>query len=362
MNYRIATLMAQTDFTADAPKIVPINVVDPISRITVLVSPDNALAGAPCAGHPVRCIPKLEIIDGSDVLYSLTGAEGHAVDFYDNGKLAHGDLSYLMGVATRTPIQMNFGRYLWDTELAFDPKKFINPQIKFNVDFDAGGTKNSHVYVTIIAHIFDEKSVSPIGFLMNKEIKDYPLGKSAHEYTDLPVDYPYRKLFIRQQEYGVWPDWNLANIKLSEDQDKRIPVDHTATQIIESIMNRFPPVEGSMRVGMGVGTYQFMCVSTRSTRLVSTNWRTTALATDVGIYSVNGGRFDIIGTNSSNVMLLERGFCPHGVICIPFGLQNDMADWYDVTRLSSLKLDITAAAGADAADSAQIFLQQLRRY
>lgn len=362
MNYRTTTLMARTDFTGDANKIVDIDVVDPISQIIVVVEPDNGFGMMTSAGHPVRLIPKLSIVDGSDVLYSLTGAEAHAVDFYDNGKLALGDISYLINVHCRVPIQMNFGRYLYDPELAFDPKKFINPQLKFSLDFDAGGTKHGHVFVTVLAKIFDEKIISPIGFLMNKEIKDYVLGASGHEYTDLPVDFSYRRLFVRAQEYGSWPDWNLAHIKLSEDQDKRIPVDHTAEQIADSIVTQFPPVTGTMRTQVTVALATWHNVATRATRIMATTYRNTAIAQNPAIYSVNGGTFAIIGSLGGNVQLLERGYCPHGVLCIPFGLQNDIADWYDVAKVSSLKLDITGAAGLAGTETCQVLLQQLRRY
>lgn len=361
MNYRTTTLMARKDYTADAVEPVAIKVTDPISQIIVVIEPDNGVGLDHSVGHPVRLIPKLEIIDGSDVLYSLTGAEGHAVDFYDNGKLAFGDINYLVGVPFRVPIQMNFGRYLWDTELAFDPTKFKNPQLKFSLDFDAGGTKHNHVYVTILAKIFDEKAITPIGFLMNKEIKDYVLGSLAHDYTDLPVDFPYRRIFVRAQDYGAWPDWTLAHIKLSEDQDKKVPLDHTAEQIAESIVTQFPPVTGTIRTQVTAVLRTFHNVATRATRIMATNYRGSALADATGIYAVNGGTFTLIGTGG-NVQLFERGYCPHGVLCIPFGLQNDIDDWYDVTKIGSLKLDITAGAGLAGTETCQIMLQQLRRY
>jgi len=354
--------MARTDFTGDASKIVDIDVVDSISQIVVVVEPDNGVGLAYSVGHPVRLIPKLELIDGSDVLYSLIGAEAHAVDFYDNGRLALGDISYLLGVHCRVPIQMNFGRYLWDPELAFDPKKFVNPQLKFSLDFDAGGTKHSHVFVTILAKIFDEKAVTPIGFLMNKEIKDFVMGASSHEYTDLPVDFPYRRIFVRAQEYGSWPDWNIAHIKLSEDQDKKIPLDHTGEQIADSIVTQFPPVTGTIRSQVTAALATWHNVATRATRIMATTWRNVVADQNPCIYSVNGGTYTLIGSLGGNSQFLERGYCPHGVLCIPFGLQNEIDDWYDVTKVGSLKLDITGAAGLAGTETCQVLLQQLRRY
>ncbi len=362
MNYRTTTLMARTDYTGDAHPIVDIDVVDPISQIVVIVEPDNAVGWVGSKGHPVRLIPKLEIIDGSDVLYSLVGAEAHAVDFYDNGKLALGDIQYLTGQPCRVPIQMNFGRYLWDPELAFDPKKFINPQLKISLDFDAGGLVHNHVFITVLAKIFDEKSISPIGFLMNKEIKDFVMGPNAHEYTDLPVDFPYRRLFVRAQEYGSWPDWNIAHIKLSEDQDKKIPLDLTGEQIADSIVTQFPPVTGNIKSQVTNVLATWHNVATRATSIMATTWRNLATDQNPCVYNINGGTFNLIGSVGGNAHFFERGYCPHGVLCIPFGLQNEIADWYDVTKVNSLKLDITGAAGLAGTETCQVHLQQLRRY
>ena len=61
-------------------------------------------------------------------------------------------------------------------------------------------------------------------------------------------------------------------------------------------------------------------------------------------------------------MVQVEGWCPHGAIEIPFGLQDDPADWYDVTKLGSLRLDILSKSGRTSADTVQIFLQQLRKY
>ena len=57
-----------------------------------------------------------------------------------------------------------------------------------------------------------------------------------------------------------------------------------------------------------------------------------------------------------------KGWLPHGVWEIPFGDQADIGDWYDVTKIGSLRADITKTAELDTSDSVQIFLQQMRKY
>ncbi|GAI57748.1 unnamed protein product, partial [marine sediment metagenome] len=54
-----------------------------------------------------------------------------------------------------------------------------------------------------------------------------------------------------------------------------------------------------------------------------------------------------------------EGYLPHGVFEIPFGLQDDPNDWYDVSRIGSLKADII---GGSSTGTAELMLQQLRTY
>jgi len=67
-------------------------------------------------------------------------------------------------------------------------------------------------------------------------------------------------------------------------------------------------------------------------------------------------------TAAGNVQFQIRGKNPHGCICIPFGEQDVIEDWYDVTKLGSLKLRIKGGPDAAAGDANNIITQQLRRY
>lgn len=77
----------------------------------------------------------------------------------------------------------------------------------------------------------------------------------------------------------------------------------------------------------------------------------------------DGGRFqERQETPGPNWQTLIEGWAPHGVIEIPFGLQDDPGDWYKVGSVGDLVLDILSIAGMGAGDSGQIFLQQMRPY
>jgi hypothetical protein len=240
MNYRLATLLERTTEASDKTEIIDIDVIDPISQIQIVHECTGA-STATFQGHPALCITKIELVDGSDVLFSLSGKEAQVVDFYHNKVVPPNLLYYLNGINAEQIFNLNFGRFLYDPDLAFDPAKFTNPQLKITIDVNGGGRSSTTGFLTVLAHLFDEKSISPSGFFMCKEIKTYSLASATHEYTDLPTDHPYRKLFLKAQAYGYYPDVQVDTIKLSQDVDKKVPFNHSMRQIIRAIMSQTPP-------------------------------------------------------------------------------------------------------------------------
>lgn len=361
MNYRLSTLFARKSYSADATEVIDINVSDPISQLILEIATLNV--GDVATAHAIACLKKVELVDGSDVLFSLSGYEAEAVDIYHNKRIRPNWNAYLGTLGVQRFVGINFGRKLWDPELAFDPTKFTNPQLKITLDIDAGGNAPSANYLQVMAALFDEKAVSPVGFLMHKEIKDYPMGVSTHEYTDLPTDHPYRKLFIRQQTVGTEPDQHIDNIKLSEDQDKRIIFDHNTRELFQQVMANNPLLHESILCPITTAqTYGFCTPASRVYGSI-TPWAETVVVNQNAFYDGDGGRFKkIASTAGANVQVKLEGYSPHATFEIPFGDQDNPEDWFDASALRALKLDVKAGSGALTTDSVQVFLQQLRRY
>jgi len=362
MNYRMSTLHPAQTYTADKTEIIDINVADPISAIIFHLNVDNVGNVAP-NNHALACLTKLELVDGSDVLFSLSGLEADALDWYHNGVTRSNWNAYRDGMNTDRILAINFGRYLWDPILALDPTKFTNLQLKFTLDIDAGGCAPENNTVRIYAALFDQKTITPEGFLMAKEIKDYAMGSATHEYTDLPTDYPYRKLLLRCQSHDHEPTALLSNLKLSEDQDKRVVFDHSPDEIIRNIMTHSPMYHETILCYAGASALDFFCTPTTRVFGTLTTWGQACILGELAFYDGDGGEFSTIcATSSGNVQADVQGWLPHGVYDIHCGLQNEIEDWWDVTKIGSLRADILSAATAASTESVQIFLQQLRKY
>jgi len=360
MNYRLAKILASTAYTSDKTEIIDIDVADPISQLIIVFALTNG-GDASATGHPAECVTKIELVDGADVLFSLSGVEAEALDFYHNKQVPYSWFRYLNANTAERMIILNFGRYLWDPMLAFDPTKFTNPQLKITLDVDAGGMNTSANNLRVFAHLFDEKKISPVGFLMAKEMKNYTLGNDSHEYTDLPTDHTFRKLLIRAQRDDYQPDQQVANVKLSEDVDKRVIVDCTMEELIDVIANTSPPYIEQIIGPSAAALKYYFCTPGHAVAIAGAGWKTT-VNTAVTFYGGGGGHFSVIQTTANaNWQAHVRGFCPHSVVEIPFGNQQDMDDWFDVSKVGNLKLDLTGGSSVGTA-YAQVFLQQLRKY
>lgn len=362
MFYRLATIHPAQAYSADKTEIIDINVADPISALIIFLTVGNTASAEPTA-HALACLTKIELVDGSDVLFSLSGYEADALDWYNNHVTRSNWNAYLSGMDTNRILHINFGRHLWDPLLALDPTKFNNLQLKFTLDIDAGGCAADENTVTVLAALFDQKTITPQGFLMSKEIKDYAMGSATHEYTDLPTDHPYRKLLVRCMTAGAEPGARLRSLKLSEDQDKRVVMDHRFSEIMRSLIMDNPLYHETI-VGAvtQAGNYGYCTPTSRVFGTIS------AWASEIGLgtlafYDGDGGRFDVTSeTSAGNIQVDVQGWLPHGVYDIPFGRQDLIDDWFDVTAVGSLIIDILSMGAASSSDSVQIFLQQLRNY
>lgn len=361
MNHRVSTLLPLSTYDADKTEIIELDMADPISSLII----ELGVLGASdvSTAHAIACLTSIEIVDGSEVLFSLSGYEAEAVDIYHNRGMRSNYNPYTNGMTCQRFVGINFGRFLWDAILAFDPTKFRNPQLKLTLDIDAGGNTPAQNTLRVWANMFDQKTIDPIGFLLHKEVKNYTLGASSHEYTDLPRDFPYRKMFIRNLEAGTEAGQNIGNVKLSEDQDKHVVFDHSLGNLMRLFGEKdLQLIEQIIFPAKTATSYVFTTASDRTMAAFCT-WAAALGTGTFASYGSAGGRMSVDAGADENAVATVVGCIPHGTFEIPFGDQMDLEDWYKVNEgIGSLKLDITGAAGLAGTETCQILLQQLKRY
>jgi len=359
MNYRTAIVLAQKDVDEAGTEIIPIRIKDIISRITITFQATKSKHSMDDNGY--ANITKIELIDGSDVLHSMSGGENQALCIYDRkcGSMNNGE--HQDGSKEYDVFGIDFGRYLYDPELAFDPAKFNNPQLKITYDENVSDTGCEENGLTVWADCFDEKVVSPIGFLMSKEHWSGVKPTTGYEYIALPTDFPIRKMLVRAYKAAYSPTQLLGGVRIDEDNEKRIPFDWDNMHIYQRHMARVwtPVTEKIITWTFDTGNQIYVLPTCYFEALALTPYYSTT-AYISGAHAA-GGAILIRATGAGRqVGGIVSGFLPCHCIEFPFGLQDDLDDWYDVTRLGSCRLRLRA--GETDMDSAGVVLQQLRRY
>jgi hypothetical protein len=363
MNYRLATILAQEDASTAATKTIDLDVVSPISRLHIVYKPTNVSPVTALTGHPALCLTKVEIVDGSDVIFSASGMELRAAAFYGSRKPFADVLDFNSGSECMFEAPIYFGRKLYDPDLALDPTHFKNLQLKISHNKALGGSAPSSANLAVFADLYDDKPISPRGFLMTKELYTYLPTASAHHYVDLPTDHPYRMIMFGGISSGKMPMWRVTKVKLSEDFDKKIPLETTDTlALLQGLVDMYPRIQEHLII---------IAFSAGVRVPITPGYEGFATGSGYGnhqhtISFGNGGGGDIpaytAAAEGEAHWVHVGGWCPHNFVLLPTGDIDDIEDFYEVAGIKSLKLDLLADSSPGTSDAIQVVGQQFRSY
>jgi len=358
MNYRFLTVMPNQTFGIAGTHIQSIRTKDPISVLRFSLR--NTVVGGPHINHSLAAFPKIEILDGSDVLLSISGDQMDAIHYLDTLRLGNPQVFQMQNATHVAETAIHFGRWAGDELLAFDPKRFDNPQIRITYDsalFDATATATQ---IHITADCFDEKVISPIGFLQVREYQRYTPANNAVQEVELPVDLPIRTIIVQPFQPGVQAANMLANVRLDEDNDKRVVFDFTEDRLQAFNMQLYGEIiERFIAINQGPGLPFFVAPHNGCYTFCQ---NAAALTGEMGGAGLGGRQALITNTNLELVYGHIAGYIAYGCYAIPMGKKNEPDDWYDVTKVGDLRLRITGGAAVGAAPVTRVVLQQLRRY
>jgi len=362
--YRRAVMMADEDMTNGAgTKILSVDIKKPISRITIRFETTKANESE-AIGFPAN-LPRIELVDGSTVLHSLTGFENQALAYYSRPRGCVMDIGlHIVTLRMINFFALDFGRYLWDEQLAFDPRRFVNPQLKITYDeniCDTGATVNA---LGVEAQIFDEKEISPIGFLMPVEHYAYtPGADDSYEQFSLPEDRIIRQILLRSHYDGKEPYYNSHEIRFDEGTLDKIVFEETDLErYFYRMMGTWPKIVTDFFAGV-------TNAASRTFYLPQTNYQATIAG--VPIAGVNapyhtaagnpaGGKFALTGTADRQFAGQAMGYLPWHTFQFPLGRQDVIEDWYDPNGRKP-RMRIRAGTGGANVD-AQIVLEELYKY
>ena len=358
MKYRKATLLNAESINTAGTKTLDLDFKSVMSRLQIKVNATNSSAD-PTAVH-AKQVSKVQIVDGSKVLLELSGQQIEAKGFYDKAALPSYEREFRNGVENYLTLSILFGRRLWDSDLGFDPKQFSNPQLKITHNKALGGSLPTSGSLSVFADLFDEKVVTPRGFIRSTQHHSFTsASSSAYDYINLPKDMIIKRIMLQTYKADSWWENLVANIKIDEDSGGKVPIDLTGQQLVSLVHGNYGPFE-ELLVGQcsGIPAVTFYVTPTDSCYMMFSPILANAssyVGTDL---ERTGGYQTIINDDSRAWRAIVKGFLPHGCLPIDLGDPDDMDDWYDVTQKGKVQL-IPYASGEVAFNT---ILEQLQKY
>lgn len=359
MNYRQATLLATTQITTAGTEPISLAGLDSISRLYAVIELVNN--GNNPTNHPLAAMPMIDIVDGSDVIASMKGYGAQAMSYYDTGKMPHNELNYEDNGWARVTVPINFGRFLWDPELALNPKNFKNLLLRVKHDYSLGGCSPDNAYLRIFADMFDEKVITPVGYLQSKEIFSFTPAAGAAKYVGLPMDNDIRKIVVMNVNDNEEPDIQFESIVIDEDKGKHIVVDCQTMDLIRrsaEAYDRFTEYfSGHLATTTDDEFWLSACKDIQVGGLCDLN---DAVLT----FTWSGGRSRVFYASAATYFGgIVSGRCPHGSVPILFGNQNEPDDWWKVENVGEARAKLTPrASSCDTEKTTDVIVQSLQRY
>jgi len=368
MKYRNVEWYYQQALDDVGTKIFDLKTKDPISAIRLNFIGTNG--GTSNKSNFINdVITKIEIVDGSDQLFSLTLKEAQAIERRLTKRMPHIRPGESASGKQEESCLILFGRYLWDKEYWLDLNKFRNPQLKITTNIAAVRNAGSDGYlsaslkVTIDIMAIEEGAEAAKGFFMQKNVRSFTSGTSGDEPTTMPMDYPYVGLLMRAYAVGNDVDENIEKLKIDCDTGKFIPLEKYVKDLYRLEEEDIGPSE--LRYFLFRKDNETVYHPINHDPIVSVMGRD---ANDViNVNTCFSGAFILrfyTGDTGAAVATEEllpfivKGSCIHSTIFIPFGLLEDPATYFNPKAWDEVKLILTQKA----ASAVGISLVQLRSY
>lgn len=317
----------------------------------------------------VQCISKIELVDGGKTLVSVTGQQIQANHFYEYKKPPYGYIVEQANLYQQAGFRLPFGRFFGDKVYAFDPTKFDNPEIKVTFNLAAVRAVAATAFatgtlgLTIIAHVFQEEEVAPVGMLTLKQVEGWTSAATGDYKTDLPVDFPYRRLIIRAYKANTLVEDNISNVKLSLEQGDIIPFDIRVDDFYRIMHAQYGPIDYMQQFYAQNGDILLYDVPTENVVLLNGE------ITDefANLISPAGGSAQLsLYTHAGAAVATRRllwakihGLNFHHTIAYDFGNPQDPETWFPADTKKDIDLINTLSATSVAMS---VVLQQERKY
>lgn len=351
-------------FTAARTKTETIDIVDPISTLDIIVEMTNGSAMTEASlVKPHDEFTSIEIVDGSDVLFSASMEELQALNVLETGKLPYMLLTLEDDAVQREKVTIFFGRFLNDPNFYLNPANFKNLQIRITNTFTTAAVTSwaaSGHSLSVVAHIMESGYGNHMGFMQTKSMFSYTVVNTAIQRIEIPTDYAIRAIQVQSLMSTYGPDESISNLKMNCDSNKFAPFDIRGEHLQMQNINMLGEFQQTFRKRItGAATasgdlyYQTSAFASVDTLLENIN-SCTANAEVVTIQNATTG---VESTNECLLDFLLHGSSLHSALYLPCGILGDPETWFRAMDYKDIKLELT---GASALGVTKVLLQEAR--
>lgn len=294
-------------------------------------------------------VSKLEVVDGSDVLHSLSFRQEQARDYFLTGRLPFQQLKSTLGGVVIEEADIYFGRFPGDRDFYLDTSRFKNPQLSLasalTISATAGFASGSG-YLSVILKLIEDGAPPCQGFIMSKEAENFTTVGSGTKTTDLDEQLDYQSLMFGALETLIEPDVDITNWKLSINNDGYVPFDLSALQILQENTRRLPAVRQRMEYLLDTAVTWLGDIYGRASC-----WTGPAGATSKAIATAQTAEVSVVSMTTGagpGSCINVRGYAPHSFLEYRFGDGVLVDDYLKMAGVNSLRLKATDAAAGGA--------------
>lgn len=343
---------------------IPINITDPIMDLYIRMYATNG-GTSNISNSIIDVLDRVDVVDGSDVLFSLNAEEIMALSYYHYKESISMGIDERLNMEQSTIFKIPFGIGRYHPEIAFDPTRFANPTLMLTWNLaniravGADAFVDESLKISIIADVIDRAPVKPTGFLMHKQTRNYVSPVSGMMPTVLPVDYPYRTLFVRSFLANTCPKVLTTKAKHDLNEDKYVPFEIEAIDWMEWLKEWY---------GLWHQGYEYVftapATETRNPYLrgnLSASIESSVAACDplLTIANCQLNMTNGHATLGTTFHAKADGSLPFETFAWPYGDPDEPEEWLKLASTDKSRLRLTHGPNAGLI---QVFLTQLRHY
>jgi len=334
-----------------------ITIKDPITALFVEVRATNG-SSYNHNNNVLDCVSKIELIDGSKVMFSMSAKQAFAQACYDLGFWPQTKLSMLGGDPQSAAIPILFGRFIGDPDRAFDPSRFVHPQLRITWNLAAVRAVAATAFatgtgtLTVIARVM-EGAPAPAGYLLKKEHYTWTTAVGT-EYIELPTDLSIKSLLLRSYLAAYHPFGMVNNWKLNCDGGKFVPFDIGGEDLCFLLYQQLPRLSYRESAHLKSGdTFYSHLKEYDDVQMISEDLNDVVYmyqnyeygSQSVTIYTAGSATGNYINTGAH-----VHGYFPWGYFPYQFGKLANLGDNFPAPSFGSARLEATGAVASGAGE------------